>query len=812
MAAVVTGCATKTPAGDGPHVTTTKAKPKEHKPDAKAWAHQYVTDMVQVVESNKGLEAVNKSEGLHRAVRASVLKPWEDAWLAKRGEAFGKLLAKDASGPAWASSKTEAARESEGIREQAWKLTSAKDSGDQATKYLADFKKVDDFRLVATKVVATEKGAAIELDFDLRGELASGARRHDRGSMTLHAERAGEDWKIRSIETRNMQRLETIQGRKPAFEHATAKTGLGKVPRVDRREAIRRGGYAIAVSDFDNDGRDDVLLGHYGAVQLYRNTGKGFEDVTEASGIQKEALVKAAAFVDLDQDGHRDLILLRFLIHGNDAIGDFVAYRNQGNGKFELKKDVLPKTRTYDAAMPLTLADFDGNGTVDIYVGFPGSRDFSNNLDRGERKEGLHSQGIWYNDGNWKFRESSADSTLVAARSVYPHSAVASDIDQDGKIDVIVVDDSGRVNPVYKNNGDGKFTDVTNKMGLAAPGWSMGLSTGDFDGDGDLDIVTTNVALTAGRRISASVQGKVDEKSKTGELLTSLQAKYVGALLYKNDGDGKFTDVADEAGISAVGDGAGGAEWIDYNGDGHLDLYVPNGLWTGGPENFDSMFIRAISAFPKKYGVASDVIRGSVFAAPKVDPNPMLTALRNYNGQLGKTTPGEGKPALSLGGNQRNRLYRNNGNGTFTEVGYLEGADRIEDGYVVSTFDYNSDGRQDLVLRNTDPAPGLSYEPVTVLLNTLEGANTLSVRASSAKNIDGIGAIVTAHVGKRKLVREIRATNGATQSAPVAFFGLGKAEKVDRVDVRWPSGKVEQFGAQKAGNVVLKEGAGKKAK
>ena len=143
--------------------------------------------------------------------------------------------------------------------------------------------------------------------------------------------------------------------------------------------------------------------------------------------------------------------------------------------------------------------------------------------------------------------------------------------------------------------------------------------------------------------------------------------------------------------------------------------------------------------------------------------NPVLDVLREFKGSLTNAATPDGKlPSLSMGGYQRNKLYRNNGDSTFTEVGYLEGADRIEDGYMTATADIDGDGRQDLILRNADPAPGRHFATLTVLKNDGAQGKSLALFLRGDKsNRDGIGALVTATVGDRRIVREIRSVGGA---------------------------------------------------
>jgi hypothetical protein len=164
----------------------------------------------------------------------------------------------------------------------------------------------------------------------------------------------------------------------------------------------------------------------------------------------------------------------------------------------------------------------------------------------------------------------------------------------------------------------------------------------------------------------------------------------------------------------------------------------------------------------------------------------------------------------TFAGYQRNRLFRNNGGGSFTEVGYVTGTDRIEDGYVAAFTDYDRDGRVDLLLRNADPASvKRPFAPVTLLRNN--GANkngSLAVYLQGTRSLS-FGAKLTLKAGGRTLVREIRAVTGAVQSEAAAFFGLGSAVKADSLEVRWGSGHVDRYTDLKSGHIVIVEGAAK---
>ena len=243
--------------------------------------------------------------------------------------------------------------------------------------------------------------------------------------------------------------------------------------------------------------------------------------------------------------------------------------------------------------MPLSMGDYNNDGWIDIYIGFPGVRDFTSGISTSERPEWQASQGIWFNQGNWTFEEAPDDNGVVADNETYSHAAASTDLDGDGWIDLLVVDDSGRINPVFRNSGSGNFELLGSDSGLTHAGLSMGVSTGDFNNDGLLDIMSSHVAMNAGQRMGYSMEGIASDESNVGQLMERIREGYVDMQLFVNNGDGSFTDVTSTANLNWAGEAAGAGEWLDYNHDGLLDYYLPNGLWSGGEKSVDSMFMRA---------------------------------------------------------------------------------------------------------------------------------------------------------------------------------------------------------------------------
>ena len=791
---------------------TTPAPAAATSPSPRVAATKLVGMLMNALERDEGLAGVNADERAYVAVQQDVLRPWSKAWVARDGAAFAALLADNAAGTSWANAPLIPVRDRDGVVEARPEPVAAADLGADVTAYLNAFAKLDDVSLYVFRFVPSGDAAELTVRYDVRGVTAAGERRTDRGELAVTVKRVAAHWRVASITATSAERLTLASDRQPTFADATVTAGLDAIPVTSRSEAIRRGGYAMAVADYDGDRRPDVLLGHFGRSQLLRNTGDGFEDVTEEAGLRGENLVKAAAFADLDNDGHRDIVLIRFIPdaaaageasepcrdRGGKCHRDLVAYRNKGDGTFAFEGDILTRYDEFDRAMPMAIADFDKNGFLDIYIGFPGVRDFTNDLAHNPREGELVVNGVWLNDGKWNFTQVPTES------EGFPHAAMVSDLDQDGDPDLVVVDDSGLESPVYLNDGAGKFARGNEATGIRLRGFGMAAAQADYDGDGLVDVTLTAIDLVDGRRL---VNSWLDRS--TGRLratLADLKTSLVGNLLYRNDGE-RFVDVTAQAGLGFAGEAPAGVNFIDYNGDGEPDIYVSNGLWSGaGEQDLSSAFVRTLLRTD-----TDPIFEGGADVSEMSGPNPVLDILREFRGDLANARGGDvaEAPSLTMAGYERNRLFRNNGDGTFTEVGYLEGADRLEDGYVAAAADFDGDGRQDLMLRNCDPAPGVHFKTVTLLKNQGANRNTLTVFAQGSKsNRDGIGAVVTAKVGGRKLVRTIESTNGAIQGEPVAYFGLGAAAQVDELEVRWQSGLVERFAGVKRGVIRLDEGKG----
>ena len=146
----------------------------------------------------------------------------------------------------------------------------------------------------------------------------------------------------------------------------------------------------------------------------------------------------------------------------------------------------------------------------------------------------------------------------------------------------MVVDDSGAVNPIFRNEGQGSFSEVSRSSGLAMAGWGMGATSADFDGDGHLDLAMTNIEFLAQHRMVRALGDRSPARATPmGRILTAVEGSMQGNQLFRGKGDGTFEEVGVEAGIRWAGEAPAGAEFLDYNHDGRPDLYVANASGRG---------------------------------------------------------------------------------------------------------------------------------------------------------------------------------------------------------------------------------------
>jgi len=461
------------------------------------------------------------------------------------------------------------------------------------------------------------------------------------------------------------------------FTDVTAKAGL-----------IHTGwGQGVCVGDYDNDGFEDLFLTYYGKNVLYHNNGDGtFTDVSEKAGVARDKTRwgTGCAFLDYDRDGRLDLIVANYI-------------------DLDLATAPVPESGPclYKGVL--------------VACGPPGLNGGKNIL--------------YHNEGDGTFTDVSQAAGVIQASGTYGLGVLTADFDNDGWPDVYIANDS-TASILYHNKKDGKFEDVAIESGCALsadgkPQAGMGVSAGDYDLDGNLDIVKTNFA---------------------GDTPS----------LYHNLGNLNFEDATFTGGLGVHTQFLGwGCGFFDFDNDGWPDILICNG-----------------------------------HVYPEVE-------------QL-KTEAGYA---------QRKLLYRNLRNGRFEDVSFKAGPG-------ISTpapsrgcafGDFDNDGDIDVVVNTINDLPQL------LRCDSHTSNNWIKVRTIGTKsNRSGIGArlkCVTQPPDESKphsQIDEVRSGGSyISQNDLRVHFGLGKAEKVELLEVRWPSGHVDSMKDVKANQLVfVKEGEG----
>ena len=498
----------------------------------------------------------------------------------------------------------------------------------------------------------------------------------------------------------------------------------------------------VAVFDYDNDGWMDIYLvngstldamkgGKCHTGKLYRNNHNGtFTDVTAKSGLDHCGWGFGVAAGDYDNDGWEDLYVT-YLDGG-------ILYHNNGNGTFT---DVTAKAGVGNQGHWGTSAafgDYDNDGKLDLYVANYVDLDLEHlpqfgdgpfcqyrgiAVSCGPRSLKGGRDRLYHNNGDGTFSDVS-EKLGIDSESDYGLGVLWLDYDLDGCLDLYVANDSSP-SRLYHNNCHGGFDEVGAQAGVGysadgRPQAGMGVDSADYDNDGRPDIVKTNFS---------------DDSNN----------------LYHNDGNGQFTDLAGPSGFGPISIPflGFGVKFVDLDNDGWPDIFIANG-----------------------------------HVNPQVDQHSF---------------------GVSYG--ERPLVFHNLKDGRFGEIGLGAGA-ALRRPYVgrgLASGDFENRGEEDLMMTVLDGAPALLKNQSTgtghwILIRTI----------GTRSNRDGFGARIQITAGGLTQTAEVRA-NSSFESAsdPRIHYGLGSADHVDSITIHWPSGKVDKTGPEPGGEeLVIKEGSG----
>jgi enediyne biosynthesis protein E4 len=481
-------------------------------------------------------------------------------------------------------------------------------------------------------------------------------------------------------------------------------------------------GSGVALFDYDRDGYLDAFFVNASTLEgfpagkapthhLYRNLGDGkFRELTASAGLAASGWGQGVCVGDYDNDGHDDLYVTYY--------GKNTLYRNQGGGRFvDVTANAGLNSESVRWGTGCAFLDYDNDSHLDLFVAnyvqfdrentpLPGSN--NNCLWRGVPvmcgPRGLKPEMnlLYRNNGNGTFSNVSRESGILKAGGRYALSVTTLDFDNDGWLDLYVaVDSQGSL--LYRNKGNGTFDEIGVVAGVAysedgREQAGMGTAAGDYDGDGYLDLVKTNFANDTSN-------------------------------LYRNNGDRTFEEVSKGAGLGQVTKHLGwGTAFLDYDNDAWPDILLVNG-----------------HVYPEVEGK----VVGQTFRQARV-------------------------------------LYRNQEGQRFVNVSEIVGPgiadERSSRGMAVG--DYDNDGDVDVFINNMGDSPSL-------LKN--QGGNRqafLSLFLVGTKsNRNGIGARVTVTAGGRKQLGEVRSGSSFMSHSDFRLhFGLAKLNKAERIEIQWPSG------------------------
>ncbi len=611
----------------------------------------------------------------------------------------------------------------------------------------------------------------IVLGLFLSGAGEAGGLRQTGGKIRMTLAPAGERaWRM---ESGRVESWLTASAEQPLFENVAERAGLARPHRAFLPNAAKNipipGEHmppGVAVLDFDRDGLQDLFVPGGDGNRLYRNRGDG----------TFEDVATAAGVAGQEGEGIGALVF----DYDNDGDEDLyvtyllrpnLLYRNRGDGTFE-EVGAAAGVNLDEYCTSAAAVDYERDGDADLYVLVYGHPEYGPTL----AADNAPPNHLYRNDGNGRFTDVSKETKTDDTR--WSLALQSADLDGDLWPDIYVANDFGDHTYLH-NQGDGTFRNLGKKAGVLDPAFGMGVSVDDYDGDGRLDFFVSNYSFPLNWFLADPRYPMPPFPYSLGRPLVWRRLKTLsgGSSLFHNLGGNRFMNTSEEAGVWDTS-WSWGCLFIDADLDGRADLFVVNGMVTGKNETE-----REIDFW-----------------------NLMSVEFQKFQKGIPIAEFGED----SLWGRPPKRLYRNRDGRHFDELAAATGLESQANQRGLVVLDADGDEDPDLFAAGflQPNALWINRNPsgAKTLVVSLEGDPTAEGRYKSTR--DALGATVTLEANGLSRTQVVSAGYSFLSSgSKELYFGLGDAEHADRVVVRWPSGQTTERLAVPAGRLALREGA-----
>lgn len=506
----------------------------------------------------------------------------------------------------------------------------------------------------------------------------------------------------------------------------------------------------LVTHDVDGDGLSEILSPSEN--RLYRNRGDFRFEPEPLFDAPPAAPSFAGVLADVTGDGRPDFL-------GSGANGQTFLYTADENGRFSTPSTIVHASEDVREPTVVTAGDIDGDGDLDLWIGqyrmpYRGGQMPTPYFDANDG----YPAYLLRNDGNGRFDDITESAGLTAKRNRRTYSASFADIDSDNDLDLVVVSDYSGID-VYTNDGSGQFTDITDSGIDNRAAFGMSLTFSDYNSDGKLDFFMTGMSSTTALRLHAMGLGQ----EQFEEYQSNRPEMGYGNRMYLADGT-NYHQAPFNKDVARTG-WSWGSTSFDFDNDGDRDLFVANG--------------HKSQKTAKDYCTSfwcHDIYTGTSTANPELNQFFQINNKMNF-----------GVEGISWNGFEHNALMLNESGEQFLRFEFLAGVASELDSRNVISDDLNGDGRVDLLVLSRQP--GIRERHISVLKNNnVTEGNWIGVRLDGAER-SGLGARVTARASDRTHVAAVVAGDSyVSQHAQMVHFGLGESTAVEEIEITWPDG------------------------